>query len=491
MSYLLYERRTWRILFPLAIAFLLPPADSVQAASREYGDLFSSLVPFYHTYNLSSLYPVGRQTSNSSLPDSETPVSLDKCIELALEGNQDHNISRAQLRATTGDLLAAWGLYTPSMFLSYGLSQSNTSLLFTNPLGEESRIGRISRASYATLGLDYVIFSQGAKYFELKNAYYLRRARRSLLRGSELEVLYQVSTAYFNVLRQEKLHESAREQAEQLKEQLRKAKKRFSVGEVTRLDVLQAQIDLQNQELLILEYENQVIAAKMDLDLAVGGGLGVDFTLADDFGIPEVALDVDQLVAEAVEKHPILESLSMEIKQQQGNLWMGRLAYLPSIRTAVGYSRNASEFTFAPDAQRGRQIALSASWSILDAFQRFQQNRYTQVAVDTLKFTLAKTRLKIKRDVRESFLELLRLSRRNLTLEESRRMVAETLRLEMRRYELGVSSMVEVRKAQADYSQAEVDYINSIYDFHEALSQLSLNVGRDVSLDLPRIKPNR
>ena len=62
-------------------------------------------------------------------------------------------------------------------------------------------------------------------------------------------------------------------------------------------------------------------------------------------------------------------------------------------------------------------------------------------------------------------------------------MAAESLRLERRRYELGSSSMVELRQAQADYLQAEVDYINSIYDCHQALSTLSLNVGRDLSME--------
>jgi len=317
----------------------------------------------------------------------------------------------------------------------------------------------------------------------LKNAYYLRGSRRSKLQGSELIVVNDVRAAYFNVLRQEKLLEAAREQAEQLSEQLRRAEKRFSLGEVTKLDVLQAQIDLQNQELLILEYENLFATAKMDLDQVAGGGLGIGFSLADEFEIREYRFDIEELVTEALEKHPELESLLLEIKLQRGNLWIGRLAYLPVLTTTLGYSRNEEGLAFTPNLQRGRSVSFTAKWNIFQGFLRFQQNRYIQVAVDSLKYESIKTRLTIARNVRESYLELLRLSERNITLAESKRMAAESLRLERRRYELGSSSMVELRIAQADYLQAEVDYINSIYDYHEALSTLSLNVGRDVSLD--------
>jgi len=467
------------ILSPLVIILLAGPVRSVFAVDRVYASLLDSQVPFYHTYNLTSLYPVGEQKPPGSRETgSRKSLTLEECIEIALEKNPDHNISRQVLRATTGDLFAAWGLYTPTMVTTYRLSQGNTLILAQN-----TTIGRINKQSAATLGVSFIVFNQGAKYFALRNAYYLRSARRSKLRGSELVVVNDVRTAYFNVLRQAKLLDAAREQAGQLAEQLRRAEKRLSVGEVTRLDVLQAQIDLQNQELLILEYENQLATARMGLDQVVGGGLGIDFSLADKFEIREYHFEIEKLVAEALEKHPDLKSLRLETKQQQGNLWMGRLAYLPILSTSVGYVRQEEDYTLTPNLSRTRNVNFTATWNVLDAFQRFQANRYAQVAVDSLKYESIKTRLTIARNVREIYLELLRLSERNLTLAESKRMAAESLRLETRRYELGSSSMVELRKAQADYLQAEVDYINSIYDYHQALSTLSLNVGRDLSLD--------
>ncbi|MEA2064208.1 MAG: TolC family protein [Gemmatimonadota bacterium] len=485
MSYPFSTRGPGRIILllaGLALGGVAGPVKNVSAADSMAGGLADLPVPSYHAYNMCLLHPVGKL--ETSVQADGARLTLDECIDIALKQNHDHNIVREQLRATWGDLFAAWGAYVPVVFATSGMSQSNSAFPVRQPDGNSYYRGRTSKSSYANLQISFFLFDSGKKYFGLRNAYYLRSQVRSQVRGSELETVNQVRGAYFNVLRQEKLLLAAQEQAGQLREVLRRAEVRLSIGEVTRLDVLQARIDLQNQELEILEYENLLAVAKLDLDLEVGGGLGTGFELADQFEVRRAKLDIDGLIAEALEKHPDLESLRLQVKQQEGNLWMGRLAYLPTIKTTLGYSRSQSELTFVPDYMRGRQVSYSISWNILDSFQRLQQNSYTKMNLNSLKYQALKVRLTIIRDIRESHLDLLKLHSRHLTLEQNKQMSAQSLHLETRRYELGSSSIVELRQAQADYSQAEVDYINSIYDYQAALSELSRNVGRDITLDL-------
>ena len=484
MKYRVFACSIRMIFFTLANIFLLGAADFLFAADLQYPGLLESPVPFYHDYNLASQFPVGKSVSGFTEHNGRKRVTLDECIDLALKNNPDHNFSRAAFRATTGDLFMAWGYFTPLLSAQYGLSQSNSSIPIMDSGGNIiRRSGRINKSTSASLNFSYQILNQGQKYFGLKSAYYLRGARQKELQSSELTVINDVRAAYFNVLRQEKLLVAARDQLEHLQKQLRRAEVRLKVGEVTKLDVLQARIDLQNQELLILEYKNLLATAKLDLDLVVGGGLGVDFTLADEFKVTEPHFEVEELIAEDLENHPDLESLRLLIKQQQANLWMGRMAYLPLIKTTVGYSRSEEGLVMTPNINKTRIVTMSMSWNILDAFVRFQTNRYLQLAVDSLKYAYTKTELTVARDIRGSYLELLRQFERHLTLAESETMAEQSLKLETRRYELGTSSMVELRQAQADYSQARADYINSIYDYHEALSTLNRNVGRDLYLE--------
>ncbi|MCE5272314.1 TolC family protein [bacterium] len=453
--------------------------ESLPLESMPHPLLLESSVPFYHDYNLAFFHLLGSKKTKAA-PSQSQALTLSECIDQALGGSQDYKIAQENLRAAFGDMALAWGLFTPAMFTTYGINQNRQTNTLNFP-GQSLRSTRMSDASSSTMGLSYNVFNQAQMYFGMRNAYFLRRERRSDLRGMELQVADNVRAAYFDVLRQQHLTHASDEQVGQLKEQLRQTEARLKVGEVTKLDVLQARIDLQNEQLLYLQYKNLLAAARENLNLAVGGGLDSAFTLVDEFRVEEPVLEVESLVEEAIQHNPTLLSLELQYRQQRNNLWMGRLAYLPTVKATVGYSRSADGFLMHPRDQSGATLGMLINWSILDGFARFRENRYTQADANNLRFQIEKTRLEVARDVRLGCLELERLYEQNLTLAESRDLAAQSLELERRSYTLGSANMVEVRKAQADYIQAEVNYINSIYDYHTALSALGRNVGRDLS----------
>jgi len=391
---------------------------------------------------------------------------------------------KENLRAVTGDLLSAWGNYIPTLRAYFGMSQNNRTTSFVDPSGVLRTAGGISKSSYASVSMNFTLFNAASKYFEMKNAHFLRNERRSRLDGAELLLVDQVRGAYFAALREQQLLQAASNRAESLRDQLRLAEAKFSVGSVTKLDVLQAQVDLKDQELVILERENALKNAKMGLNRLMGGDLEREFELVDEFSIQKIELDLEKLLEEAVENHPDVLSLRFQIKRQRNNLWMGRLSYLPSISTSLRFDRSEDGLEFFPNLNKGRGHGYSVSWNIWDSFTRFRQNRNIEVQLNNLQYDLAAERLDIEREVREYHRDLLRLHERNLALGESKELREQSLDLEQERYRLGAASILELRQAQVDFAQAEIDYINSIYDFHSTLSSLSRSIGRDLALEL-------
>jgi len=467
-----------------AAAGIDPAAVEAESAGGKTG-LFESPTPFFHDYNLSVLFPVSRGISEAvagQSGESEGPVlSLRECIERALADSPNHRKSKENLRAATGELLSAWSNYMPTMRSSFGLGQSNRNSSYVDQSGTIRTSGGISKSSYGSLNLNFTLFNRAENYFEMRNARFFKNERLSRIYSSELTVVNQVRQAYFNVLRNRKLLLAAQRQADQRREQLRLAEARFSVGSVTRLDVLQAEIEVKNQELLIVQYENALATARMDLNRVMGGQLAAKYSLMDDFEVKPLTMNADELSQEAIKTHPDIKTLELQIHQQEGNLWMGRLAYLPSLGVGASYSRSKDGLDFLPNQVQSRGLNFYMSWDILDAFSRFRGNRNTEIALNNLNLDLSARRMDIEREVRAGLLELERLYRRHVTLGESEQLARQSLELEQERYRLGASSLLQLRQAQVDYSQAEVNYINSVYDYHIELSRLSLNVGRDLS----------
>lgn len=477
---------TWGgFLLLFSLAFLSAPCILFPAdVERRPSALINSPVPYYHTYNLTSMFPLRPPSlaqAEGAGAGAKAVLTLDECITRALERNPGYGKVQESLRAAASDIVNAWGNFMPNMSASYGLSQGNFTQAYVDAAGNLRFSGGISKSSSGNISLNFTLFDRATHYFEMKNARYLRDQRRSDLRNSELDLVDQVRRAYFNTLRQQKLLLSGENLAGQRREQLKLAEARFSVGSVTKLDVLQAQIDLKKQEMNIVLYQNNLKTAKMELIRLMSGNLVDDFDLADEFTVREVNFDVNALVTEAEKNHPQLKSLNFQIKQSEGNLWMGRLSYLPSLRTNTSYQRTEDGLHLTPRRNKGRNIGFSMYWNILDGFDRFKQNRYAEMNLNNLHYDFAAQQLVVEKAVRDSYNELIRIYRNSQTLSENKELASQSLNLLQERYRLGSANILELRQAQVDFADAEVQYINSIYDFHSAISTLSHSVGRDLS----------
>ena len=73
----------------------------------------------------------------------------------------------------------------------------------------------------------------------------------------------------------------------------------------------------------------------------------------------------------------------------------------------------------------------------------------------------------------------LRASYEAIRIQESNRVAAEEqLRLAQERYRVGSGTFIELLDAQLAALQAEADYINAIYVYHQSIATLEAEVGR-------------
>lgn len=86
--------------------------------------------------------------------------------------------------------------------------------------------------------------------------------------------------------------------------------------------------------------------------------------------------------------------------------------------------------------------------------------------------------LRLRVDITEAFYNL-ETAQRTVQLQRTNRDRAqEELRLAQERYRLGAGTFLELLDSQTLAAQAEVDYINAVYSFHNALAALEAAVGR-------------
>lgn len=178
--------------------------------------------------------------------------TLDQALTSAYTSNPTLNSQRAGTRATDEYVPIALSGYRPQIFGSayVGMQWAENRVTTTGLNGASANVISSSKTYPSGVG---ITISQTI-YDGLKTANSVRsaesqvRGQRELLRNTEQLVLLDAATAYMNVLQNSALVELQKQNLQALREELRAARDRFSVGEITRTDVAQAEASVANAE---------------------------------------------------------------------------------------------------------------------------------------------------------------------------------------------------------------------------------------------------
>ncbi len=444
-------------------------------------------------------------------------LSLDDCVAIALGHNPGHQKVQGGLEVSSANLLSSYGQFLPSVNFGYGISEDRYfNPTFVNPEGSVSRFplsfpadtsfshfledtGEIGHRALITppgvipvpegrrrfsggqLVISESLFQGGRNIFNLMKARNEKEAARQDITSSELELVYQIHRQYYEVLANKRLVELAREVLEQRNEQLRLARARHEVGSVTRLDVMQAEIDKGNQENALMSAENDLNISRMELNRLMGIPLEVEFDMIDEFNTIEPSFEEQKLVSGAMNRRPDLLGLLAKEEAAEKEIWVQRANYLPNLTFDLYFFRSeqgsgVDPFTFSPENEDTR-YALNIDWQFFSGFSRHSSSKIARVDLENYRHDIREKKLLIEKEVKEAILNLESVYQQSLTTEKNRHLSSENLRLEQERYRLGSSSLLDLRIAQVTHIEAETEHINKILEFNTSFAALENATG--------------
>lgn len=167
--------------------------------------------------------------------------TLEAALARAYQANPTLNAQRAAVRVTNENVPQALSGYRPRITgqADIGLSSLESRTPGSNGAVIANTTRTVPRGT--AIQIDQNIFNGGRTGNSVSQAESQVLAARETLRNSEQNVLLDAATSYMNVLRDTALLGLTTNNVEVLEEQLRQARDRFQVGEVTRTDVAQAE----------------------------------------------------------------------------------------------------------------------------------------------------------------------------------------------------------------------------------------------------------
>ncbi|TAL33617.1 MAG: TolC family protein [Spirochaetes bacterium] len=447
---------------------------------------------------------MGTLASRTRADESAAPqkISLEEARRVALESNRDHRIASLKLREAEERVGGVWGQLIPVLESEASLQRQYA----------ESGAMSLSDGQY---DLRFVQLKFGINPGMFYNSLQLSRkaliVAREEARRIKAEIEYNVIKSYFNLLLAGEVITLRKESRELLKNNLKDVENLFRTGSVPRFELLQAQVQYQGQEPLLLEAEN---AWRVCLDTfnyhlgAEGDRYAADDSVLkrDEFRLPagDARVKTGRLVRAGLKNRP--EVIQLQKKREMAEnaegiqdayyLWptftiggsYGMTKLLPNapdLAIQVGpntITPDMSSITGTSDWQNTWQVRVAATyrWGALNPWDSTRAaGREEELKVREAEDELAKIRALVGISVSASYSRLvtsyhtIRSQRENVATAE------EGLRIAKESYRAGVIKNAELLSAELALTNARTGYINSVNSYFTSLAELKREIGTD------------
>ncbi|HEY9213196.1 MAG TPA: TolC family outer membrane protein [Ancylobacter sp.] len=289
--------------------------------------------------------------------------TLDQALTSAYTNNPTLNSQRAATRATDEYVPIALSGYRPQVFGSayVGMQWAETRVTASTISGGTTNVVSNSKTYPSGVGItvSQTIYDGLRTANSVRGAESQVKGQRELLRNTEQLVLLDAATAYMNVLQNGALVELQKQNLQALREELRAARDRFSVGEITRTDVAQAEASVANAESELslaesnLNTSNAVFfqvtglrATKLSPGRPIDGLLPNSLAKAVDLGL---------------NRHPAVKAAQFAVDAAMSNVKVAESALSPQL-TLNGSA--ASDYNSAMDVERSTSAAVALNLTV-------------------------------------------------------------------------------------------------------------------------------
>ena len=244
------------------------------------------------------------------------------------------------------------------------------------------------------------------------------------------------------------------------------------------LDLSFAQVNLSQPKLLQLNAQNDLDAAKATLSAVLGYDKLMNIQVVEDTGpLPPLAPDPEALIAQAIQNRPDLQSLRFNEQADQRFSKAQHEQLLPTISAlgVVGDTPTGSPqyFTTTWYGAVGGNISIP----IFNGFRFTAQASEAALQVQAASEQTRALQEQVARDVRNAWLNANTALQRVTVTSELVQEANTALDLAKTRYDLGLSSIVELSHAELQQTEAAISNANARSQYNFAISTINFQTG--------------
>lgn len=411
-----------------------------------------------------------------SLPiTAQELLTAEEAVRIALQNNYAIEMARNELEIDRVGV--SWG--NAGILPAVGLTaNSNNSIQSTRQTRADGNVIEVDNARNNNLNYGVVAdwtlfdgFRMFARYDQLKE---LEKLGEAELKQTILTRLSDVLITYYDLVQQQQ-QLSALDSTMVISEQrMELAQNRFTIGRSSKLEVLNAQVDLNTDRTTMLRQQELLSNTKIRLNELLAREPATNFTVQQDVEVDDDLL-LEELERMAMEQNPLLQAqiitrniAQLQLKQVKGGRY-------PTIEANTGYifSQNESPVGFTTFGRsEGFNYGFSARMNLFDGFNQKQNEKVASLQVENSEVAIEQQSQSLQAQLNRAYQTYLT----NISLikleGENEAIARENLEITMEKFRIGTIPTIEFRTAQLNYINAIVRHSNA--KFQAKLSEISL-----------------
>ena len=410
--------------------------------------------------------------------DLSKPLTLERCIELALENSSDMRNARLEFAIQDLRVKNARAQFLPEVSISsryeisdrvdFGFKRANYDLDIS---------GRYTLWDRGQRGANYLQAKERRKSTENRN----ERIKQGLI--------FQIVQAYYDVLKTQELVKVSKEILARSQENTAATKVHVQVGNLIPADVATSQVREANDELSLLSNENALKIATATLPRLMGLEPGAEVILAEDSDyaqyldsgeIKVTDMAIEEAIELAYENRPEFKELNSLLAQLEADVKLARLARLPQLDADLNYAVNLDDYLHEREnfgQFRSWDFTTRLNFPIFDGGVTKRRVQEVNLLLNQTREDAKDLERSIALEVRQAYLNLKRAERAIDISGTQVRNAESSLEVIRGRFQQELAFLLELLDAQTEFAQALTNQVRSFYDYKIARSALQRAMG--------------
>lgn len=303
-------------------------------------------------------------------------------------------------------------------------------------------------------------------------------------RGSRIDLVNQVKKSFYSLLLAQDSYDVFKKTYETDSINLENIKNRYDQGVVAEYDVITADVRLKSLIPSILQSENMMKIAELQLKMLMGIDGDVPLRIVGSLDEYEATMFDAIIPADtSLLYNSDMKQFDLQAKQAQNAHELQKLQYAPSLVSSFNwtYTSQNNDFRFGdyrwdPYSMLGFTLQIP----IFSGGQRYHNVKQSQIQL----WQLSEQRKDVERGLKLSIKNNYDLIHKNIEQVVATQSSVEQARkgheITLKRYETGMGTIVDVNAAALAVLNAELQYRNAIYDYLAAKSDLEKVLGYDI-----------